>query len=132
MCSAPAPETIGTTGTAKTLGEPVTALTARDGFVAGKTRRVSYAELIGNKHFNMPLDNAAKRKPKAQWTILGKPVNSLDRPAIMTGRFPIRAGVPIPPLSGPGPPAAQRPDGAGGLHPGATAVERFDPRPDRA
>jgi CO/xanthine dehydrogenase Mo-binding subunit len=73
---------------AKRLGEPDNQLTAAGGLITGKTgRRVSYGELIGGQRFNLPLNPSAKRRSLAQWTVLGKPVPSLDRPALMTGQF---------------------------------------------
>lgn len=72
---------------AQTLGEPASDLAIADGVISGKNGNVSYAQLIGAKHFNLTLDHNAKRKPRAEWTILGKPVPSLDRPQLMTGRF---------------------------------------------
>ncbi|HEY1526957.1 MAG TPA: molybdopterin cofactor-binding domain-containing protein [Candidatus Angelobacter sp.] len=72
---------------AKRLGETADQLTAAGGVVTGKTGQVSYGELIGSKRFSLPLSTTAKRRTPAQWTVLGKPVPSLDRAALMTGRF---------------------------------------------
>jgi nicotinate dehydrogenase subunit B len=73
---------------AEKLGEPVGHLTLADGIITGKTgRQVKYEELVGNKHFNIPLSATAKRRSVAQWTVLGKPIPSLDRAALMTGQF---------------------------------------------
>jgi nicotinate dehydrogenase subunit B len=70
------------------LGEPVEQLTADDGVITGISgRRVKYEELVANRHFDIALDANAKRKPAAQWKVLGKPIASLDRIALMTGRF---------------------------------------------
>jgi CO/xanthine dehydrogenase Mo-binding subunit len=69
------------------LGEAADQLEPRDGIVTGKTGRVSYAELIGGKHFDIPLSGTAKRRPLNQRTVLGKPIRSLDCTALMTGRF---------------------------------------------
>ena len=70
------------------LGEPVDQLTLEDGVITGQTgRKVRYEDLIGSKHFNLPLSPTAKRRSPAQWTVLGKPVPSLDRVALMTGQF---------------------------------------------
>jgi len=81
---------------AKRLGEPAEQLTAANGGVTGKTGRVTYGELIGSKRFNLPLNNTAKRRTPAQWTVLGKPVPSLDRAALMTGRFEFVHNVRVP------------------------------------
>lgn len=73
---------------AEKLGEPVDHLTVVDGIISGKTgRQVKYEELVGSKHFNIPLSATAKRRSVAQWTVLGKPIPSLDRVALMTGQF---------------------------------------------
>ena len=73
---------------AEKLGEPVDQLTLADGVITGKTgRQTRYEELVGSKHFNIPLSATAKRRSVAEWTVLGKPVPSLDRVALMTGQF---------------------------------------------
>jgi nicotinate dehydrogenase subunit B len=73
---------------ANRLGEPVEELRLADGVIIGKRgRRVRYEELIGNNHFNLPLIATAKRRSAADWTVLGKPIASLDRTALMTGQF---------------------------------------------
>jgi CO/xanthine dehydrogenase Mo-binding subunit len=73
---------------AEKLGEPVGDLTVADGIITGKTgRQVKYEELVASKHFNIPLSATAKRRSVAQWTVLGKPIPSLDRVALMTGQF---------------------------------------------
>src|SRR6516162_7653288 len=70
------------------LSEPADNLTVANGTITGKTgRRITYTELLAGKHFDLPLNSAAKRKPVTQWTTLGKPISSLDRPALMTGHF---------------------------------------------
>ncbi len=73
---------------AQRFGEHVENLQVANGVIRGKGgQRITYAELIGDRKFDLPLNQAAKRKPQNEWMILGKPVNSLDRPALMTGRF---------------------------------------------
>lgn len=73
---------------AEKLGTPVDRLTVADGVIKDSTgRRVAYKELIGGKHFNLALNAQAKRRSAQQWTVLGKPVPSLDRAALMTGQF---------------------------------------------
>ena len=57
---------------------------------------VRYEELIGNKHFNLPLSATAKRRSPPDWTVLGKPIPSLDRTALMTGQFEFVHHVRIP------------------------------------
>ncbi len=73
---------------AKELGEPVEHLKLDNGVITSSSgRQVTYTELVGRKHFNLPLNQTAKRRPAAEWTVLGKPVPSLDRVALMTGQF---------------------------------------------
>jgi nicotinate dehydrogenase subunit B len=69
------------------LGERADQLRVSDGVVSGGSRHISYAELIGSRRFNLQLNAAAKRRTSADWKVLGKPVPSLDRPELMTGRF---------------------------------------------
>jgi CO/xanthine dehydrogenase Mo-binding subunit len=79
------------------LGESADQLTLRDGVIRGRAgRQVSYGELIGNRHFDLPLSNTARRRSQAQWTVLGKPVASLDRAALMTGQFEFVHHVRVP------------------------------------
>ncbi len=82
---------------AKQLGEPVERLKLDNGVIASSSgRRVTYADLVGSKHFNLPLNPTAKRRPAAEWTVLGKPVPSLDRVALMTGQFEFLHNVRVP------------------------------------
>ena len=72
----------------KRLGEEADHLTVEDGVItASSGRTIRYEDLIGSKHFNLPLNPTAKRRSQAQWTVLGRPVPSLDRVALMTGQF---------------------------------------------
>jgi len=82
---------------AKQFGETVEHLTLADGVITAKNgRRVKYEELIGKQHFDLPLNPAAKRRSVADWTVMGKPVPSLDRTALMTGRFEFVHNVRVP------------------------------------
>jgi nicotinate dehydrogenase subunit B len=82
---------------AEKLDEPTDQLTLKDGVITGKTgRRVRYEELVGGKHFHVPLSTTAKRRSAAQWTVLGKPVPSLDLVALMTGQFEFLHHVRVP------------------------------------
>ena len=60
----------------QTLGVPADDLTAADGVISAKgdpSKNVSYGQLVGGKKFNLTLDPKAKRKPPAEWTVLGTP-----------------------------------------------------------
>jgi CO/xanthine dehydrogenase Mo-binding subunit len=82
---------------AEKLSEPAEGLTIANGVISGRDgRKVTYAELIGGKHFSLVLDKAAKRRLPSEWTVLGKPVPSLDRPALMTGQFEFVQHVRVP------------------------------------
>jgi nicotinate dehydrogenase subunit B len=73
---------------AQRSGERVENLTVVDGVITGtRGSHFRYQDLIGNKHFNLPLSATAKRRSAVDWTVLGKPIPSLDRTALMTGQF---------------------------------------------
>src|SRR4051794_17880182 len=81
------------------LGVPADQLVAADGAVHVRTnsaRRLSYGELIGGRSFNVPLNPAARRKPAAEWTVLGTPVPRVETPAIVTGHFEFVHNVRVP------------------------------------
>ena len=82
---------------ASRLGEPAGQLTVADGVITGKSgRKITYAELIGSKRFDLPLSMTAKRRSPSQWTVLGKPVRALETPALMTGQFEFVHNVRVP------------------------------------
>ena len=73
---------------ARKLAVPTGELTIEDGVVSAQGgRQVSYGDLIGGKHFEIPVNSAAKRRSPSDWKVLGKPVPSMDRVALMTGTF---------------------------------------------
>src|SRR5437763_238556 len=84
------------------LGVPVGQLTAADGIIVAttdRTKRVTYGELVAGKKFNVQLDNlngAAKRKPAADWKVMGTAVPRLDMAAMATGRFEFVHNVRVP------------------------------------
>ncbi|MFY9949002.1 MAG: molybdopterin cofactor-binding domain-containing protein [Candidatus Sulfotelmatobacter sp.] len=82
---------------ARKLAKPVDQLTIANGVVSTKGgQHVSYGELIGGKHFNIAVNSTAKRRSPNQWKVLGKPVLSLDRVALMTGTFEFVHNVRVP------------------------------------
>jgi CO/xanthine dehydrogenase Mo-binding subunit len=82
---------------AERLSEPVVQLSVSEGVITSKTgRHITYQELIGSKRFNIQLSKTAKRRSPAQWTVLGKPVPSVDRVALMTGQFEFVHNVRVP------------------------------------
>jgi CO/xanthine dehydrogenase Mo-binding subunit len=81
------------------LGVPAAQLTARDGAISvasDASRRVTYAELIGGRQFQVPLDAAAARKHPREWTVLGKPIPRVDLPNMVTGRLEYVHNVRVP------------------------------------
>ena len=82
---------------AKKLGVPPDHLTVEDGVISTKNgRNVSYGELIGGRHFDISLSATAQRRSPSEWKVLGKPVPSLDRVALMTGTFEFVHNVHMP------------------------------------
>jgi CO/xanthine dehydrogenase Mo-binding subunit len=83
----------------KRLGVAADQLRAADGAVGVRgdaSRRVAYGELIGGNKFNLQLNKNARRKPAAEWTVLGTSVPRVDFPAIVTGRFEYVQNVRVP------------------------------------
>ncbi len=82
---------------AKQFGVSAGELSVADGVITSRSgRRVKYEELVGNKHFNLALNPNAKRKTSSKWSILGKPVRSLETPSLMTGHFEFVHNVRVP------------------------------------
>jgi len=81
------------------LGVPAGQLAVRDGVISAASdfaKRVSYAELIGGRTFNLTLNPNAKRKSASDWTVLGTPVPRVEIPAMVTGRFEFVHNVRVP------------------------------------
>lgn len=79
------------------LRVPVSRLTIAAGVInAPAGKRISYAQLIGGKHFNLKLNPAARRRPPSEWTVLGQPVPSMDISSLATGRFEFVHNVRVP------------------------------------
>jgi len=73
---------------AQRLGVAVDQLAIENGVVSAKSgRHVSYDELVGGKHFDIAVSSTAKRRSPSEWKVLGKPVPSTDRVALMAGTF---------------------------------------------
>lgn len=81
------------------LGRPVGDLEAVNGQIRVKgdsSRAVGYSELVGGKKFSVALDPTAKRRTPAEWTVLGKPVQRPDIPALATGTLEFVHNVRVP------------------------------------
>jgi CO/xanthine dehydrogenase Mo-binding subunit len=82
---------------AQKLGVSADQLIVENGIVSAKRGpHVSYGELIRGKHFDIAVNPAAKRRSPGEWKVLGKPVPSLDRVALMTGTFEFVHNVRVP------------------------------------
>jgi nicotinate dehydrogenase subunit B len=84
---------------AERLSVPAGQLAVKDGIVSAtgdSTKRVSYAQLIGGRTFNLTLNPNAKRKSAADWTVLGTPVPRVEIPAMVAGRFEFVHNVRVP------------------------------------
>jgi nicotinate dehydrogenase subunit B len=82
---------------AQRLGVAVNQLTIENGVVSAKSgRRVSYGELVGDKRFDITVNPTAKRRSPSEWKVLGNPVPSMDRVALMTGTFEFVHNVHVP------------------------------------
>jgi CO/xanthine dehydrogenase Mo-binding subunit len=72
-------------------------LTVEHGVARAKSgRSISYGELIGGKQFSLTVNFAAKRRLPNEWKVLGKPVPSMDRVALITGTFEFIHNVQVP------------------------------------
>ena len=83
----------------KRFGVAVDQLTVKDGVISVKAdsaKKVTYAELVGGKKFNLTLNNRAKRKSPNDWTVLGTPVPRIEIPAMATGQFEYVHNVRLP------------------------------------
>src|SRR5579883_1024361 len=81
------------------LSMPADQLVIKDGVISAKSdasKKVSYAELVGGKKFNLTLNPKAKRKNPSEWTILGTPVPRVEIPAMATGEFEYVHNVRLP------------------------------------
>jgi CO/xanthine dehydrogenase Mo-binding subunit len=74
---------------AKRLGVDKDKLTVRDGVISGGGKRITYAQLIGGKHFSIKLDPkqpVPTKDPKA-FKVVGKPVPRVDIPGKVMATF---------------------------------------------
>jgi CO/xanthine dehydrogenase Mo-binding subunit len=66
-----------------------TELTTADGMVRTKSgaRTVSFAELVGGKHFSLSVDTTAPPLDPSQYRFVGRSISRLDIPGKVTGEF---------------------------------------------
>jgi nicotinate dehydrogenase subunit B len=93
---------------AKQLNAPVESLTVRDGVVSAGNASVAYADLIGDKQFNVqlkgvmtpfglgPLIGNAKPKDPSQYKLVGNSQPRVDIPPKITGQFTFMQDVRVP------------------------------------
>jgi CO/xanthine dehydrogenase Mo-binding subunit len=72
---------------ARRLGAPVAELTVVDGVVRHRNGSVSYAELVGGRRWEIPVNPRAVPKRPAEYRVLGKSVPRLDVAPKVTGEF---------------------------------------------
>lgn len=81
------------------LGLPAAELAVVDCVISAKTdasKRVTYGDLVAGRKFQLTLSPTARRKPAAEWTVLGKTWPRADMPALATGRFEFVHNVRVP------------------------------------
>jgi CO/xanthine dehydrogenase Mo-binding subunit len=81
------------------LGVPRDQLSIDGGVISvtgNSSKHVTFAELVSGKTFNLTLDPQVKRKPAADWKVLGKPVMRLDMATMVTGQFEFVHNVRLP------------------------------------
>jgi CO/xanthine dehydrogenase Mo-binding subunit len=79
-----------TQAAAKQLDVPATDLSLKDGVfrsISGANKKVAYEELIGDKTFALKVDKEAPTKAPKDFKIVGTPVQRLDIPDKVSGRF---------------------------------------------
>ena len=81
------------------LGAPAAELRVRDGvvFVAAEPgKRVSYAELVGGKTFDVKVSERPKTKDPREYTVVGKPVPRFDIPPKVSGAYQYISDLRVP------------------------------------
>ena len=51
------------------------------------SKKATYAELIGGKRFDMPIQRGATRKPQREWTVLGTSVPRVEMADLVTAKY---------------------------------------------
>ncbi len=79
-----------------TLGVPVAGLSVSNGVVSGGGKRVSYADLVGGKLFNLPITGKAVPKPYTAYKVVGTSVPRDDIPGKVFGKFTYTQDIKVP------------------------------------
>ncbi|MGH8682775.1 MAG: molybdopterin cofactor-binding domain-containing protein [Burkholderiales bacterium] len=73
---------------AQKLGAARGDLAVADGVVSDKAgKRLSYAALVGDRNFQLKVNDKVRLKDPSAYTLVGKPIPRLDIPGKVTGRF---------------------------------------------
>jgi CO/xanthine dehydrogenase Mo-binding subunit len=80
----------------KELGVPVSTLTVKDGVVSGGGRQTTYAALIGDKTFNLPVSDKVTAKRFQDYKIVGTSVPRVDIPDKVFAKFTYNQDVRLP------------------------------------
>jgi nicotinate dehydrogenase subunit B len=81
------------------LDVPSDQLSLADGVIssiADPTRTVSYADLVGNRRFEIPIDDTVVTKDPNRYTVVGQPIKRVDLPPKVTGRLSYVQDVRLP------------------------------------
>ncbi|MCU1385941.1 MAG: xanthine dehydrogenase family protein molybdopterin-binding subunit [Acidobacteria bacterium] len=81
------------------LAVPADQLTVVDGVVGVQgdaSRWIGYGDLVGGRTFNLTVSATARRKPPADWRVLGTSTGRVDLPAMATGQFEFVHNVRVP------------------------------------
>ena len=81
------------------LGTSIDQLTVSDGVISvvgAIDRRISYADLVGGKRFDITVSGKAKPKAAGAYRIVGKPVPRSDIPLKVTGTYPYLVDFKVP------------------------------------
>ena len=72
---------------AKKLNARKEDLTISDGVISGGSKKISYAQLVGGKTFNLKVDEKATAKNPKDYKLVGKSIARVDIPDKITGKF---------------------------------------------
>jgi nicotinate dehydrogenase subunit B len=80
----------------KELGQPVSALSVKDGVVSGGGKQISYAALIGDKQFNLAQTGKATPKRFQDYKVVGTSAPRVDIPSKVFAKFTYNQDVRLP------------------------------------
>jgi CO/xanthine dehydrogenase Mo-binding subunit len=83
----------------KQLGVPVADLTVAEGVVSAKSdssKRVTYAQLLGGKRFDLKITGKVQPKKPSELKIVGQPISAVDIPEKVRGKLQYIQNVRVP------------------------------------